>query len=98
MAVRSGGAPAAQVRPSGGASTPKGAGVPMMVSLREAVADPGAVMSTMVATAHFRLRGVDTAGLVLCRGRPPILFTRGAVTMGRGVVFRGLMMRSEFGA
>jgi acetyltransferase-like isoleucine patch superfamily enzyme len=70
----------------------------MTVSMREAVADPGAVMSTALATTYFRLRGVDTAGLVLCRGRPPILFTRGAVSVGRAVVFRGLMVRSEFGA
>jgi maltose O-acetyltransferase len=68
------------------------------VGLRQAVGDPCAVLSSSIATAYFRLRGVDTAGLVLCRGKPPILFTRGSVGVGRAVVFRGLMMRSEFGA
>jgi maltose O-acetyltransferase len=31
-------------------------------------------------------------------GRPPILFTTGQVAVGPDVVFRGLMVRTEFGA
>jgi acetyltransferase-like isoleucine patch superfamily enzyme len=67
-------------------------------ALGDAVAKPGAAISSAVATAYFRLRGVEAAGLVLCTGRPPILFTGGRVAVGPYVVFRGTMLRSEFGA
>lgn len=66
--------------------------------LSEAIANPKAAISSTVATAYFRLRRVDVDGLVLCTGRPPILYTAGKVRMGRNVVFRGVMVRPVVGA
>ena len=70
----------------------------MKFGLRDIAANPGAAVSSAIATAYFRVRRVDMAGPVLCTGRPPILFTHGEVHVGRNVVFRGRMLRSEFGA
>jgi acetyltransferase-like isoleucine patch superfamily enzyme len=66
--------------------------------LADAFANPRAAISSAFATLYFRMRKVDSGGLVLCTGRPPILFTRGHVSVGPDVVFRGVMLRSEFGA
>jgi acetyltransferase-like isoleucine patch superfamily enzyme len=60
--------------------------------------NPRAVLSSAVATTYFRLRRVKGRGLVLCTGRPPIIYAGGSVTMGRNVVFRGVMLRTVFGA
>ena len=70
----------------------------MRFSIRDVVSRPGAATSSAIATLYFRLRRVDVAGLILCTGRPPILFAGGEVRIGAEVVFRGLMVRSEFGA
>jgi acetyltransferase-like isoleucine patch superfamily enzyme len=73
-------------------------GPPVKAELRKIAANPGAAISSAVATAYFRLRRVKMVGRVLCVGRPPILFTGGHVSVGPNVIFRGLMLRAEFGA
>lgn len=70
----------------------------MRFGVADALANPRAVVSSAFATLYFKMRKVDSGGLVLCTGRPPILFTGGPVSVGPDVVFRGVMLRSEFGA
>jgi acetyltransferase-like isoleucine patch superfamily enzyme len=58
---------------------------------------PSFYIKSAICSAWFRIRGIQSP-LVACDGLLPVLYCRGSVKIGRGLVVKGRIARCEIGA